>query len=154
MAQIDFDANNYEPSTGFVPVPAGWYAAHITNSDKRDTKAKDGSWMLWFEFEIREGEHKGRNVFTRLNLGNQNQEAVRIAQAEFSALCRAAGKMRVTDTQQLHMLPLEIKVVERPETPQFAASNEIKGYRPAQNAAAPAPAPAGAPAGEPSWKRK
>lgn len=155
MAKVEFNAENYEPSTGFEPIPAGYYLAHITNSDKKDAKTGNG-WYLWFEFEIREGKYAGRKVWTNVNLGNSNAEAVRIANAQFSALCRAVGKMRVTDTTELHMLPVEIKVTERKETEQYAASNEIRGFRvpgSAGSVAGPSPAPAGAKTAEPDWRR-
>lgn len=153
MAKIDFDANNYEPDAGFEPVPAGWYLAHITNSDKREAKSGNG-WYLWFEFEIRNGSCAGRKVWTNVNLGNSNTEAVRIANAQFSALCRAVGKMRPSDTTELHMLPVEIKVAVRKETEQYPASNEIRGFR-VPGAAAPAAGggPSPARAAEPDFRR-
>ena len=157
MAKIDFDANNYEPSTGFEPIPAGYYSAHMTNSDKREAKT-GGGWYLWFEFEIREGKYANRKVWTNLNLGNNNADAVRIANAQFSALCRAVGKMRVTDTAELHMLPVEIKVMVRLETEQYPASNEIRGFRAPGSAGSVAgpssAAPGGAKTAEPDWRRK
>lgn len=158
MVQIDFNSQQYEPDVGFQPIPGGLYQAHITNSDKREAKSGNG-WYLWFEFEVREGPHKGRKLFTNFNLGNSNAEAVRIANGQFSALCRACGKLgRVSDTQQLHMIPVEIKVTERPAKDGFDASNDIRGYRPlAVSAAAAPPPPAGQPqpqSGEAPWGRK
>jgi hypothetical protein len=163
MAQIDFDANAYEPDAGFEPLPAGQYVAHITNSDKRNAKTGNG-WYIWLEFEIREGPHAGRKVWMNLNLGNTNTEAVRIANAQLSALCRAVGKMRVADTTELHMLPVEIKVTKREARDGYDASNEVRGFKAAGHVAgvaaspsspAPAAAPAGPPAkpGEANWRR-
>ncbi len=141
MVQIDFDSSQHEPDVGFQPVPGGTYIAHITNSDKREAKTGNG-WYLWFEFEIREGPHKGRKLFTNLNLGNVNAETVRIAKGQFSALCRAAGKVgRVSDTQEVHLVPMEIKVTERPAKDGYEASNDIRGFRPvAVTAGGPPPA--------------
>ena len=162
MVQFDFDAGQYEPDAGLAAIPAGTYAAHITNSDKRDNKNGSG-WHLWYEFEVREGPYRGRKVFTRFNLGHSNPETVRIANAQHSALCRAVGKMRVTDTTQLHMLPVEIKVTHREATEQYDASNDIRGYRAiGGGAGAVSPAaqaaqqqsPAGASGGEAPWGRK
>lgn len=162
MVQIDFDANAYEPDVGFEALPAGQYVAHITNSDKRNAKTGNG-WYIWLEFEIREGPAAGRKVWMNLNLGNTNPEAVRIANAQFSALCRAVGKMRVADTSELHMLPVEIKLTKREARDGYDASNEVRGFRAVDHvagaAASPAPAAppaaAGAPAkpGEANWRR-
>ena len=158
MVEIDFNAENYEPSTGFEPLPAGYHICHITNSDKRDAKSGSG-WYLWFEFEVREGKYAGRKVFWNCNMGNNNAEAVRIANAQFSALCRAVGKMRPRDTSELHMLPVEIKVTVRKETEQFPASNEIRGFRapgsggPVAGAGSSSAAPPAGPA-QPDWRRQ
>src|SRR5262249_4732047 len=141
---------------GFEPIPAGYYPAHVTNSDKRDAKSGNG-WYLWFEFEVREGPFKGRKLFWNCNLGNSNTEAVRIANGQFSALCRAVGKMRPSDTPEPHMLPVEVKATVREATGQYDASNEIRGFRvpgaagPVAGAGSPA---SGAKAGEPDWRRK
>lgn len=165
MVQDTFDAGAYEPHVGFEPIPQGEYVAHITNSDKRDAKTGNG-WFLWFEFEIREGPYAGRKLFMNLNRGNNNADAVRIANAQYSALCRAVGKMRVTDTNELHMLPVQIKVTVRPARDGYDASNDIRGFRPVGGAAGggappvsspqqPAAAPAaGGPAGGPPWGKK
>lgn len=157
MVQIDFNAEQYEPDVGFEPIPAGQYLAHITNSDKRETRAKDGSWYLWFEFEVREGAFAGRKLWANLNLSNTNPKAVTMANAQFSALCRAAGKMRVADTQELHMIPLEVKVVVREGKGDYGPSNEIRGFRAVgvQPGAAQPAAPTGTTqqGGKPAWGR-
>lgn len=140
MAQINFNAEQYEPHVGFEPIPRGQYIAHVTNSDKREAKTGNG-WYLWFEFEIREGPFAGRKLFCNLNMGNNNAEAVRIANAQFSALCRAVGRMRVTDTTELHMLPVEIKVTVKEARDGYEAGNEIRGFRAVAGVAGPAASP-------------
>lgn len=87
MANLDgFDANTVEP-TSFDPIPAGDYVAVIIESQMKATKASTGSY-LQLEFEIIEGEYKGRHPWARLNLNNPNETAVKIARGELSAICK------------------------------------------------------------------
>ena len=88
MALIHFNANNVQPTSSFDPIPAGKYLAIITDSEMRTTKAGTGEY-LELTFQILEDEHKGRLVWSRLNLQNPNPLAVEIAQGELSAICRA-----------------------------------------------------------------
>ena len=128
MANLQgFDANEVEPTTDLEPIPAGKYAAIITESEVKPTKSGGGSY-LQFTFQIIEGESKGRFLWARLNLDNQNQTAVKIARAELSAICRAVGVLQPKDSVELHNLPLVIgvKCKKRPDTGEI--QNEIKGY--------------------------
>ena len=105
MADLQgFDANRVEPSKEFDPIPAGKYLAMITASEMKPNKAGTGQ-FLELTFQILEGEHKNRQLWARLNLSNPNETAMKIAQAELSALCRAVGVMTPRDSVELHNLP-------------------------------------------------
>ena len=98
MADLNgFNANEVEPSASFEALPAGKYLAAITDSEMKPTKNGSGSY-LQLTFTILEGDCKGRVVWARLNLVNPNQTAVKIAQSELSAVCRAAGVMTPKDS--------------------------------------------------------
>lgn len=154
MAVINFNASEVEPSTGFSPIPAGKYVAVITDDEMRDTRNGRGRY-LQLTFEIIEGEYSGRKLWTRLNLENENMDAVKIARADLSAICRAVGVMQLQDTVQLHNLPLTITVRLKKNKDTDEMQNEIKNYEskqaynPAASASAPAPQTATAP-----WARK
>lgn len=122
-----FDANKVEPTTAFDPLPAGKYLAVITASEMKPNKAATGR-FLELCFTIVEGEYRNRTLWTRLNLENPNELAMKIAQAELSALCRAVGVMTPGDSVELHNLPLVIRVrcKKRKDTDEIA--NEIKGF--------------------------
>ena len=109
MATLNFNANDIEPSVGFDAIPAGKYQAVIAESEMRPTKAGNGQY-LWLEFEIIAGDFKGRKLWSRLNLENQNQDTVRIARADLSAICRAVNVMTPRDSVELHNLPMTITV--------------------------------------------
>lgn len=145
-----FDANEVEPVSSFEPLPAGKYAAAISDSEMKPTKAGTGNY-LQLTFEVLDGPHKGRLLWARLNLDNPNATAVQIARAELSAICRAVGVMAPKDSVELHNLPLVITVCSKKRTDTGEITNEISGYAKKDTpASAPAAANGSAP---PPWKR-
>lgn len=154
MAFLNFDATQVEPSSGFSPIPAGKYVAVITDDEMKDTRNGSGRY-LQLTFEIVEGEYSGRKLWTRLNLENANMEAVKIARADLSAICRAINVMKLQDTVELHNLPMVITVRLKKNKETDEMQNEIKGYEskqayaPGATASAPAAQTATAP-----WARK
>jgi hypothetical protein len=147
-----FNAGEVEASDSYDPIPAGWYSAMITESEFQPTKAGTGQ-FLKLRFDIIDGEHQGRVVFTNLNLDNPNPKAVEIAQKDLSAICRAVGVMTPQDSAELHDKPLQIKLTIRPARDGYDAQNEVKGYKGMDGAApASAPAPFSA-AGKKPWEK-
>ena len=149
MARFDtsFDATSVEPTTPFELLPAGKYRAQIVESEMRVTKNGMGQ-FLWLMLDILDGEHKGRKIFDQLNLVNPNPTTVEIAQRTLSAICHATGKMHVSDSEELHLIPMTIQVKIRPPKNGYGESNAIaylppeRGATPAARAAKPAPDPA------------
>ena len=127
MAIINFNANEVEPSKAFDPIPAGKYIAVITDSEMKETRAGTGRY-LQLEFEITDGEYAGRKLWSRLNIENQNAEAVRMARADLSAICRAVNVLTPNDSADLHNLPLVIKVHCRKDKNTGEITNDIRGY--------------------------
>jgi len=122
-----FDANQVEPATPFVAIPAGKYLALITSSEMKPNKAATGR-FLELCFTIIEGEYKNRQLWARLNLENPNAIAMKIAQAELSAICRAVGVLVPSDSVELHNLPLVIRVKCKKRKDSGEISNEIGGF--------------------------
>lgn len=122
-----FNANDVDPATDFEPIPTGKYLAVITESEMKSTKSGNGAY-LELVFQVIEGEYKGRNLWTRLNLDNPNAITVKIAQGELSAICRAVGVMQPKDSCELHNLPLLVTVKCRKREDNGEMTNEIKGY--------------------------
>lgn len=153
MANLNgFNAEEVAPSTGFDPIPAGKYKAIISESEMKDTKSGTGQY-LQLTFVVVEGEYENRKLWARLNLDNPNDQAVGIARAELSAICRAVGVLKPKDSGELHEIPLTIKVVTRLNKQSGELTNEIKGYEPATAGAVPSMAPATASA-TPPWKKR
>ena len=122
-----FDANQVEPSTTFDPIPAGKYLAAITDSKMKPTKAATGQY-LELTFQILEGEFKGRQLWSRLNLDNPNAQTVKIARGELSAICRAVGVMAPNDSTDLHNLPLVITLRCKKRQDTGEITNEVRGF--------------------------
>ena len=120
-----FDASTVEPTTPFDVLPPGKYRVQLVASEMRPTKDGMGQYLL-LELDILEGQYAGRKLFDRLNLVNANPDAVQMAQRSLSALCRAAGKMQVSNSEQLHLIPLMIDVKVRPPKGQFGESNSVR----------------------------
>lgn len=138
MSTLNFNAETVEPSVPFEAIPAGKYIAVINDSDMKDTRSGNGRY-LQLEFEIVDGECKGRKVWTRLNLENSNPEAVKYARADLAAICRAVGVLHPADSVELHNLPLQITVKCR-RNQDDEMTNEVKSFAPVP-AAAPAATP-------------
>ena len=148
MARFDtsFDATSVEPTTAQDLLPSGKYRAQIVESEMRVTKNGMGQ-FLWLMLDIIEGDYKGRKIFDQLNLVNPNPTTVEIAQRTLSAICHATGKMHVSDSEELHLIPMTIQVKIRPPKNGYGESNAI-AYLPSERSCAPRsakPAPAAAP---------
>lgn len=113
----------------FAPIPADWYEAEIVKSELKITKDKTGKYIS-LTFKILEGERTNRLIYANLNIVNKSEVAVKIARADLKAICEAVGHQGdLEDTEDLHNSPMAIKVSVKPETSQWPAKNEIKGYK-------------------------
>ncbi|MCP3685783.1 MAG: DUF669 domain-containing protein [bacterium] len=122
-----FDSNQHDDMANFDPVPPGIYNVHITDSDYLETKNKDGH-FLKLEFTVLDGDYQGRKIWTQLNLDNPNTVAMEIANQELATICRVCSKPIVQDSQELHGIPLMIKVKVNPAKGKYAPSNSPTGY--------------------------
>lgn len=151
MATLNFNATEVAPSVAFEAIPAGKYTTVITDSDMKDTRSGNGRY-LQLEFEIIEGEYKGRKLWSRLNIENEKPETVRFARADLSAICHAVNVPQPRDSVELHNIPLVVTVKCR-KTPDGEIVNDLKGYeavsRPVATSAAPQPQSGSAP-----WARR
>lgn len=151
MANLgNFDANNVEPATDFEPLPAGKYLAVITESQMKPTKSGAGHY-LEMTFQVIDGPFKNRLLWSRLNLDNPNAQAVRIAQGELSAVCRATGVLTPRDSVELHGIPLTIGVKLKRRSDSDELTNEIRSYEKREAASG---APQQATSSTPPWARR
>ena len=142
-----FDASGVEPSADFDPLPPGWYVAELSGSAMLPNSKGTGEYLK-LEFTILDGPFASRKIWAQLNLINPSTQAVGIAQRELSSLCRAAGKLRVQDSLELHSIPLELSVRIKSDG-EYGPQNVIKGYREISgHGAGPSPTPTTR-----NWKR-
>jgi hypothetical protein len=134
MTALNFNSNEVEPATGrFELLPIDDYLAVITDSEMKDTKklktnGKPGRYLS-LVFTVIEGDYKDRKVFVNLNLDNDNEKTVEIAQKDLSAICRATGILHPKDSSELHdKYPLVISVGIRKGSNGYEDSNYVKKY--------------------------
>jgi hypothetical protein len=173
MGNLNFDASGIAPTTAFDPLPNGWYAMRIIESDMVASE-KAGN-MLKLRLEIDESVHPefaNRSVFTNLCLNHPTSDKAReIAQRTLSAICHSIGKLQISDTEELLGQSLRVKVKAVPARTDpttgknYDAGNEVGGFKalseevatppaaPAQAAKPAAPAAAPARPATPSWKK-
>ena len=145
LSGYNFNAEEVEPSSSFDPIPAGWYQAIISNSEMKATRDGYGEYLS-LTLQIIDGQYENRLVFARLNLKNANDKAVDIARKDLAAICRAVGVMSPQASEELHDIPLMIKVKVRPASGEYEASNDIGGYKAVEGAnLTPAPKAASKP---------
>ena len=138
----DFATDSVEPSTGFDPIPAGWYPMQIDAAGVKDTKAGTGK-MLAMELTVIGDQFAGRKLWPRLNIVNPNPKAVEIAMRELAALGQACGLAAITDSSELLGKMIMGKVKVRQDEGR-EPDNEVQGYKPMEGAetqAAPAAKP-------------
>lgn len=164
MAKIPygaFNSNEVEPTSGLGADPEfiGWHKMHAIESESKIAKSGRGEY-LQFVLEVLDGRFKGRKLFARFNLVNENETAQQIAAANFSAFCRACKVAVVEDSVQLHNKPFLGLVEYVPAEAGYKAKNDLVegSYKPLDGAPAtttPAPAPqASGSATVPVWAQK
>ena len=129
MVQLNFNAAQYEPSTGAADVlETGVYSVQIVASEVKQTKSGNG-YMLVLTLSCLDQHVSGRKLTARLNIHNPNPQAVEIAYRELSAISHVVGVLSWQDTQQLHGRPFKVLVEkeERNDKP-GSFSNSIKAY--------------------------
>lgn len=134
MANLDdtHDPTGGEVMRGFEPLPIGEYIAAIVKSDRSEPNSK-GNRRLDIEFNVTDGEFSGRSFWASLNLWNDNQQAVEIAFRELNAIKHACGRLNVSDSSELHGIPMRIYVGAKKGEPE---RREPKSYKPLNGAPA------------------
>lgn len=129
MVQLNFNATQYDPSTGGGDVwEAGTYTVQITNSELKETKSKNG-YFLALTLTCVDQHMAGRKLIARLNVQNPNPQAVEMAYRELSAISHVIGLLYWQDTQQLHGRPFKIAVTREPRNEDPSKeTNNIVGY--------------------------
>ena len=137
-----FNANEIEPNKPLDVLPPGKYKVVISESESKDTKSGNGSYLS-LTLTVIDGEHLGRKLFDRLNLNNPNPTTVEIAKKTLSAICRATGVLTPQHSSDLHDIPLIAVVKVQPPKGEYDAKNEVKGYESCIGGTSPVTVPSG-----------
>lgn len=154
-----FNADDLPQGNTYEPLPPGWYTATITAAELRPTKDGTGQYIK-VRYDITGPTHQGRVVFGNINIRNASARAEEIGRQQLGELMRAIGLARITDTDQLIGGSLQIKLDVRAATEQYAAQNEVKGFKaiagaaPAFSPAASAPAASAPSKATPPWAKR
>lgn len=136
---IDYNAS---PESEFSALPSGEYPALITDSDVKQTKKGDGSY-LQLTLQVIDGAYRGRKLWARVTLTNQNATAVSIGQQHLAQLRHAVGKLgQLTDSAELHNIPILVRAEFKPAQGGYGESNEVKEFKALSGASPAAPRPA------------
>ena len=135
MVQLNFDARAVKPASvdggaEQLPVSDGMgYMVVIVSDEVVCAKSNpEKNQFLALRLRVVEGPHTGAYGLYRLNLVNENSQAVEIARGQLSALCHAIGAFHVGDTSELHNKPFRVVVVPQ-DDPKYT---QIKGVLTAQ----------------------
>lgn len=133
MATLNLSFNQTEIAEAqkggdFPILPAGVYIAQINRSEVKPTKAGTGTYLS-LGFQILDGEFANRIIFQNITLSNPNQVAAQIGREQLAQLAGACGLLNVGDSQELHGIPMQIKVaIRKDKTGQYDDQNEIKKF--------------------------
>lgn len=121
----------------FELIPAGWYAAQMVDSKHEAAKSGNGEYLK-LEFDLLDAPYANRKIWLNLNLWHANEEAVRIANQQRLELLQALGKPNAQTTEELHAIPVMIKVgIREDKSGKYEPQNIIKGFK-AYGSATPA----------------
>lgn len=127
MAQLTFDATQYNPEQGVGQLSVG---RHLVIIEKDEIKKANGSDGGYLQFDLKGvGDSQAESGAYRLNLYNNNPKTVEIAHRQLSAVCYAVGVLGINgDTSVLHGLPFQVEVAYQKGHNPKTDGDEAKGY--------------------------
>jgi hypothetical protein len=138
MASFQFNAANVEPDAGRVgAIPAGWYPVSIDDTEIKPTSGGSGLYLNT-RYTVLDGPYKGCKIWHKFNTKNDSDKAVEIGYKQLSALMHAVNVLKIDVTEQLHNIPLFVKVKFVPPEGQYDSKNEITAFRSINDEAAKA----------------
>ena len=115
-------------------LPAGFYQAAITKTERKPTKQNPSNQYLSLEFSVADGERAGQKFWANLNLWHENPQTVEFAHKELNSIKRACGVARINDSDELQGILIGVELAVE-DTNNFGKKNRIRSYQPLSNAA-------------------
>ena len=125
MAQLGFQADQYQPADDFSPMPAGQYVTMMTEATVENT-SKGGS-MVKITYTVMDGEFQGRKIWSQHNIVNRSPKAEEIGRREISRIAHAIGQPSLANTEQLVNQVVRVTVIVK-QDPGYSPKNEIKKW--------------------------
>lgn len=135
MVALNLDLSTHKPAMGggLPTKPDGWYTGMIVETTAKGTREANEGKSRNAYLECKIAYQDGTHYIERFNLWNDNQDTVRIACENLSALCVAMGiNPQIQDSQQLHNNPFEhYLAIEESRTSdgKTLRQNRMKGVR-------------------------
>lgn len=111
MVDVNLDIRQFADEVPSGPVPAGRYVCQVSGSIIKDTSS--GGRMIVVDFQIDEGQFRGRHVFENLNLWHSNPTVSEIAKKQLANIAKSCGfndVLRRTEELNGRRLALQIEV--------------------------------------------
>ena len=142
-----FDAKAIDTTNNFDPIPEGIYRVLVVSAEERPTANGNGQ-GLNVQYEVVEGQYKGRKLFHWINLRNQSKVAEEIGHKALALLCLATNVPQPRSPAELcgKLIQVVVKVTER----NGEKRNEIKAILLHPSDVAPTSQPT-APTDAPAW---
>ena len=112
-----------------TPLPSGNYEAVIKHADQHESKS--GNTSLKLEWQIVEGNHKGRLIWQYINAWHESERTREIAMKELGRVMRAVGIDDLNDVSQLRNKLANIHLKVTPPNGDFGPGNRVTGCAPA-----------------------
>lgn len=132
-----FRAQDHESMDDFSPLPVDKatgktkYNMQIVKSELKDTKAstpENPGKRLVLTFKVIDGEFVGKVAWNGLNIINPNPVAMEIANKELRSICDACGKSQIKNSEELHMIPMEVTLGMKAADQNWPEQNIFKKY--------------------------
>ena len=129
MAKFGFDVEEVEVDEprDYKPIPAGEYKLQALEAEEKETAKKNGTYIK-VKFEVVNGSHSGRYIWSNFNINNPSDIAQRIGRQQVVAWATACGKPEATDTDQLLEKTFDATVDIEKGTGGYEDSNVIKAF--------------------------
>ena len=111
-------------------IPEADYLCEVIKSELKENKKGTGEYLNW-TFKVIDGDHSGFILYDLQNIKHNNPRAQAMGQRKLVELQEACGfPDGISDSVELHGIPICISVVTRPAADGFPAKSEPKSFRP------------------------
>lgn len=118
-------------ATGFEVLPKNMYLVVAKSAELKDTRSGDGQYIK-VQFEVIDGQHRGRKLWHQFNVKNPNETAVKIGKGQMKKFFLSAGVKQeaLADLEESNFVGQTAVASVDIETDSYGERNVIKDFRP------------------------